>query len=584
MSTAISSRSRRLPAPSSVIVLALMACLYGVFFVWPVATIGLRSFSPDGLASLADGATLDHYRSIGSDPVMRTVVWNTVVIAGLSTVVTFVLAFPVAYLMSRVGQRLATVLLLAIMLPFWVSILVRLFAFVEILAKDGPVKQALGGLGVEGPDLLLSRTGTIIGMVNYLLPYMILILFTGMRSVDTNILRAAHTLGSSGWHTFRKIYIPMIRRSMVGGLLLVFVIASGFFLTPAILGGPNDATVATYIARQVQALQWGRASAIGVLLMVLTMVGFIVAARMTGLTGGAATRSGSKGIARIEPMNFGWLKAVLWLCTVVVLIVLMAPLIITVPLSWGTTSIVTFPPRGFTLEWYSDAVYNPMWSASLRKSLVVSALVAVGSVAIALLLGRVMQRLESRSRLHAALTGVIFLPLVTPVILLAIGTYGVQSSIGALGTTWGLVAVETVLALPFTFLVISAALANVDSSMEEAAWTMGASEARTMRSVVVPVIVPALIGAGLLAFVSAWDEAVVALFQTGFDKTLPVTFYSFLQSGATPTMAAIGTLIIISIIVGSGLYHLLTSQRMVSVIAQWRSTANRKRDRKEDLT
>jgi putative spermidine/putrescine transport system permease protein len=155
----------------------------------------------------------------------------------------------------------------------------------------------------------------------------------------------------------------------------------------------------------------------------------------------------------------------------------------------------------------------------------------------------------------------VYLPIVVPVILLAIGTFDVQAQIGALDTWWGLVLVETVLALPFTYLVVAAALDNVDPSLEKAAWTMGADRLYALRKVVVPTIVPALIGAALLAFISSWDEAVVALFQTGFDKTLPVNFYASLRSGSSPVIAAIGSMLMLLVMVLGGLYAVLRAVR-----------------------
>jgi putative spermidine/putrescine transport system permease protein len=139
--------------------------------------------------------------------------------------------------------------------------------------------------------------------------------------------------------------------------------------------------------------------------------------------------------------------------------------------------------------------------------------------------------------------------MVVPVILLAIGTFDVQNRVSLLGTWWGLVLVETILALPFTYLVIAAALNNVDPSLERAAWTMGASHVYALRKVVIPTVIPAIIGAALLAFISSWDEAVVALFQTSFDKTLPVNFYASLKSGSSPVIAAIGAMLMLLVLV-----------------------------------
>ncbi len=534
----------------TVLSLTALAVLYGAFFGWPLLSIALRSLSADGSLSYGlDNFSLSNYASLFTDKLLRQVIGNTIFTAALSTAITFALAFPTAYLMSRLRRSMSTALFMMILLPFWVSIVVRLFAFVELLSSNGPVNGVLAAVGIGRQELLFNSTATIIGMVNYLLPYMILVLFAAMSGVDPNLTRAAKTLGCSSWQAFTSVYLPLIRGSIVGALLLNFIIATGFFLTPAILGGPQDVTISTYIAQQVQNYRWGPASAFGVLLLLMTFIGFAVAGRMTGLTAGSGVvLSGSKGVSREAAMPFGPTKVGLWAVTIAVLVFLFAPIIFVFPLSWGVDATITWPPKGFTLDWYHLVLTDRTWTAALQKSVTVGLAVAVLCLVIAVMVARWIRTLDSRPRLQSTLVSIIYLPVIVPVILLAIGTFDVQNRIGLLGTWWGLVLAETVLALPFTYLVVAAALNNVDPSLEKAAWTMGASRLYAIRKVILPTIVPALTGAALLAFISSWDEAVVALFQTSFTKTLPVLFYSSLKSGSSPAIAAIGALLMLLVL------------------------------------
>lgn len=556
-------RSRPKQAAGTTVLLLVLAALYGVFFFWPLVSIALRSLNADGAASYSPGGfTLVNYVSLFTDALLRDVLVNTVITASVSTAITFVLAFPVAYLMSRLQRTLSTALFMMVLLPFWVSILVRLFAFLELLSSNGPVNDALEALGVGRQSLLFNSTGTVIGMVNYLLPYMILVLFAAMSGVDPNLTRAAKSLGCSSWQAFTSVYLPLIRGSIVGALLLNFIIATGFFLTPAILGGPQDATISTYIATQVQNYRWGPASAFGVVLLIATCICFTAAGRMTGLTAGSGVAiTGSKGVSRDAAMPFGPAKAGLWTMTILVMVFLFAPIAFVFPLSWGVDATIAWPPRGFTLDWYSAALTNPMWTAALQKSVTVGLAVAVLCVLLAVFIARWVRTLDSRPRLQSALVTVVYLPMVVPVILLAIGTFDVQNRIGLLGTWWGLVLVETILALPFTYLVVAAALNNVDPSLEKAAWTMGASRVYALRKVVIPTVIPAIIGAALLAFISSWDEAVVALFQTSFEKTLPVNFYASLKSGSSPVIAAIGAMLMLLVLVLGGAFVTIQAVR-----------------------
>lgn len=544
------SRFRPRRAIGTTTLLVALAGLYGVFFLWPLTNIALRSLSIDGsLHYTFTNFSLRNYTSLFTDALLRDVLVNTAATASISTAVTFVLAFPTAYLMSRLQRSLSTALFMMILLPFWVSILVRLFAFLELLSANGPVNSVLETVGVGRQQLLFNMTGTTIGMVNYLLPYMILVLFAAMSGVDPNLTRAAKSLGCSSRQAFTSVYWPLIRGSVVGAILLNFIIATGFFLTPAILGGPQDITISTYIATQVQNYRWGPASAFGVVLLVVTCIGFAAAGRMTGLTAGSGiTITGSKGVSRDETMPFGPTKLGLWAVTILVVAFLFAPIAFVFPLSWGTDATIAWPPRGFTLDWYHVALTNPMWTDSLQKSITVGLAVAVLCVVLAVAIARWVRTLNARPRLQSTVISIVYLPVVVPVILLAIGTFDVQNRLGLLGTWWGLVLAETVLALPFTYLVVAAALNNVDPSLERAAWTMGASQLYALRKVVVPTVVPALVGAALLAFISSWDETVVALFQTSFDKTLPVNFYASLKSGSSPVIAAIGSMLMLLVL------------------------------------
>lgn len=541
-------RRRRRPTAGLVAVTAFWA-IYLLLFVWPLLTVGLRSLSASGQSSYSFADfSLIHFRKILSEAALRDVVVNTLTISGTATMVTLLLAFPTAYLMSRLNRAMSTVLLLLVLLPFWVSILVRLFAFVELLAADGPVNHLLDATGAGRQDLLFTTTGTVIGTVNYLLPYMILLLFAAMSGVDPNLTRAAKSLGCSQWQTFWRVYLPLIRGSVVGALVLTFIIASGFFLTPALLGGPGDVTIATFIAQQVQNYQWGAASAFGVILMAVTLIGFMAAGRLTGLTSGDVFTASAKGVSRADPMAFGPAKIALSFIAITVVGFLFVPIFFVFPLSWGTDSTIVWPPRGFTWSWYNEALSDPVWAAALRKSLSVALAVAALSLGTAVFLARWVRSLAPTSPARSLIVGLIYLPAVSPVILLGIGTLDVQGRLGLLGSWWGLVLVQTILALPFTYLVVAAALANVDPTLERAAWTMGASRLRAWRKVILPTVIPALAGAGLLAFISAWDEAVVALFQTGFEKTLPVNFYASVKSGASPVIAAIGVMLMLSIV------------------------------------
>jgi putative spermidine/putrescine transport system permease protein len=224
-------------------------------------------------------------------------------------------------------------------------------------------------------------------------------------------------------------------------------------------------------------------------------------------------------------------------------LILLIPLVVVIPESFTERPRLAWPPRGFSTQWYSEVLHNPVWTDAIAKSAVVASGTAVLSTAIGLVLARFVLGLRSKSA-RSLLQSAMYAPLVVPVILLAIGIYDVEARLRLLGTSRGLIFAHAMIAFPLAFAVLSNALANVDEAVESAAWTLGASRRRAFWTIVVPNIVPSLVGALLITFVTSWDEAVIALFQTGLNKTLPVTIFSFLESGVTPAVAAVATMLV----------------------------------------
>ena len=556
-------RTRRLkPRLATILLLAIPAALFAISLVWPIVTIIIRSLSASGAITF-DDLTFANYQSVVGDELLRRVTFRTFGLAASSTVLTLLLAFPVAYLMSRLSARASFVILVLIMIPFWVSILVRLFAFTAILGRRGVVNSILGTFGLGPYELLFNSPAVVVGMVAYLLPYMILILHAGMSGLDPSLMTVARTMGASGRQAFFRIYLPQIRGTIVGAVMLVFVLGLGFFLTPAILGGPQDLTIPVFIQQEIGVYRWGRASAAGIVLLVLSLVGYLIAMRLGGTSILAPGGRGSRGTVAREPLPRSIPTVVAWIVTVLVLVLLLVPLLITIPAAFGTTSQIAFPPQGFTFDWFGQVFAQRSWTDSIAKSLRVGVVTAIVSTAIGLILARINSGLQSRA-LRSVVQAVAFAPLIIPVILLAIGIFDVQLRIGLVGTDLGLVIAHAILCVPFSFIVIGNALSHLDGSLEEAAWSMGIGRIRTFWTIVIPGIVPGLVGSAVIAFMTSWDETVVALFQAGLNKTLPVTFYSLLRSGVTPAVAAVSVLLIALVVIGGAIFLVVSGRRASS--------------------
>ena len=249
------------------------------FFVYPLFGILLRSVYKNGY-------TLESYRQIARTSVYLTVIGLTFRTAAIVTMMTLVLGYPLAYVLATVRPRLARVLIVIVILPFLTSIIVRTYAWMVLLGTNGVVNQYLQALGVTRTPLrlLYNEAGVIVGMTYVLLPFMILTLASVMRGIDPALVRAAHSLGASRWQAFRRVFLPLSAPGIAGGTLLVFILSLGFFITPALMGGPSDVMIAMLIEREVEfTLNWSLASALAVILLALTLVGFAVYYRLMRL-------------------------------------------------------------------------------------------------------------------------------------------------------------------------------------------------------------------------------------------------------------------------------------------------------------
>ena len=241
-----------------------------VLFAYPLLGIVNRSVYKAGY-------TLDFYRQIVRVPVYLQVFWGTFRVSALVTLLCLALGYPLAYVLANCRPRMARLLTIIVILPFFTSIIVRTYAFMVLLGRNGIVNQYLMAFGLTDKPLLLlyNQGGVVIGMSYVLLPYMVLTVYSVMRSIDPRLVRAAHSLGASRLQAFRRVFLPLSLPGIAGGTLLVFILSLGFFITPALMGGPGDMMIAMLIEREVEiTLNWSFASALAVILLALTLVGF----------------------------------------------------------------------------------------------------------------------------------------------------------------------------------------------------------------------------------------------------------------------------------------------------------------------
>ena len=241
--------------------------LIGVIALSPIAWLFWLSFRGKS------GFTLEHYERL-LHPTYTLTLETTFQISLLVTVICIALGYPLAYLISQVSSRLAAFLMLLVLFPVWTSLLVRCYAWLVLLQRRG-VRQQLAAR--HGPDRDASRlmhnfTGTTIGMVHIMLPFMVLPLYATMRSIDRDYIRAAANLGASPVKAFWHVFVPLSLPGLFAGIIIVFVLCLGFYVTPALLGGGRVMMWSMQIERNVTYhSDWGAASALGVVLLAMTL-------------------------------------------------------------------------------------------------------------------------------------------------------------------------------------------------------------------------------------------------------------------------------------------------------------------------
>jgi putative spermidine/putrescine transport system permease protein len=238
-------------------------------------TVDLEA-KPDGSIGAVDPG-----RAVYLDILKRTIGISLIV-----TLLTLILGFPVAYVLANTPPRIANILMIFVLLPFWTSLLVRTTAWFVILQDNGPINDLLMGSGLtSGPlPLIFSRFGTVVAMTHIQLPFTLLPIYSVMKTIPPSYMRAARSLGGGPVYSFLRVYLPQTLPGIGAGCLLTFILCLGYYITPALVGGPSDQMMSGIIAEAInRENNWGKACALGTVLLVATLVLYFVYNRLVGI-------------------------------------------------------------------------------------------------------------------------------------------------------------------------------------------------------------------------------------------------------------------------------------------------------------
>ena len=258
------AREERKEHTSMLLLLTPALVMVVVLLIMPLCWLAFQSVQTE------EGFSLANYIRIFQESIYWDTFALTFKISFLVTILSIVMGFPIAYAASRLQGFWANLILICVILPFWTSVLVRAYAWLVLLQRRGLVNQTLMDLGIIDQPLTLmhNTTGTVIGTLHVMLPFMVLPLYSVMKKIPQDLMQASESLGAKPFYTFRRVFLPMAAPGVMAGSILVFVICLGFFITPELLGGGRTILVSMLVQRNVELYHaWGAASAVGLVLL-----------------------------------------------------------------------------------------------------------------------------------------------------------------------------------------------------------------------------------------------------------------------------------------------------------------------------
>ena len=259
--------------------------------IWKTLKRVTRDFTPSFYLAAIDMKYGEQGEVIRADELYRIyvkILWKTLWLSAIITFFCFILAYPVSYLLSTLPLATSNLLMILVLLPFWTSLLVRTSAWIAMLQQQGIINNILVYLHIIDDasriQMIYNLTGTVIAMVHILLPFMILPLYSVMKTIPPSYMRAAKSMGATNFYAFRKVYFPQTSPGIAAGVLLVFILAVGYYITPALVGGSDGLLISNLIADHIKkTLNWSLGAALGSILLAVILVLYWLYNKLVGL-------------------------------------------------------------------------------------------------------------------------------------------------------------------------------------------------------------------------------------------------------------------------------------------------------------
>jgi ABC-type spermidine/putrescine transport system permease subunit II len=529
--------------------LSLVYLWLALLVIAPNVLLIFTSFMRSSEGNVVYDPNLGNYLKLLGSYTVQYLAFKTLFVSLCSAILATAIAYPLALYISRCLSTGKSIAALLIVIPLWISLLMRIFAWRIILGERGLLNNLLMSSGlVEKPSqwLLYTSFSVVLTFTSIAIPYVFIAAFTAIERVPQSLIDAARDNGASRYKTFTTVIWPLTRQGTAIGFALALLIAVGDFVTPAMVGGLNGTMLGTVIQSQFGISgNWPAGAAMSVYLLVL-VIGLVTILLTLTRSRGVLTEVDVGAAARVSPWSelsgrrkAGRIGARLLL--LLPYIYLYAPLAVICMFSFNDSTVQSLPLKAFTLKWYealpgNTALLQAVW-LTLQLAVLVTIIGSIVATAFAFILA------GWQSRFSTAIENIIALPLAVPGVVLGISMVMMASLMHIPPGMGRLLLGHLVFVMPVILLVALNRLRRVDPNFALASRDLGAGWWRTLVRIQLPMIKSAVLGGALLAFTLSVDEVMVSQFLSGSTPTLPVYVWNQTRFGFTPSVNAIFTCI-----------------------------------------
>ena len=517
--------------------------------VVPNTLLLVTSFLSSSDGTVLFQPTLANYASVFGSVTVQVLALRTVMISASSALGATLIAYPLAYYISRRLSRGKTVAALLIVIPLSISLLMRIFAWRVILDEHGVLNTILVDLRIlaaPSSAFLYTRFSVILVLTSVAIPYVFVAAYAAIERVPFSLIEAAQDNGASPFRAFTTVIWPLTRQGTAIGIALAFLAAMGDYVTPSMVGGMNGTTLGMVISSEFGfAGNWplGAAMAVYILLIVVVILAVlfwlmrsrgVLTEVDVGVSAPVAVWSNLSNLRRVTRIAG---RAIF----VLPYVFMYVPLAIIMLFSFNNSSIQSLPLKGFTMKWYAGILADGGMLEAVARSLTLASI----ATAIGVIAGTAFSFMFVgwRGRGSTISENLLALPLAVPGVVLGISMVMAASAVGIQPGMGRLVLGHVVFVMPVIMLIILARLRRVDPSFASASRDLGAGAWTTFWKIQLPMIRGAIIGGALLGFTMSIDEVIVTLFLGGDQPTLPVYVWDQTRFGFTPSVNAIFTCI-----------------------------------------